>query len=192
MRGVVLDGAVYLTHALIESMVQEPVWPHPVLHRRRRVHRRQRTRACLGGEDGPDRDWPAGSPPNSPRTTSGSTWSRPAASTRRRDNPEWYQGRMPNAAGIPLGPSRPCRRDRRDLPVPGQRRQRLHHRPDDPRQRRQRLLLIEEATAARVPLGPPRRWWSATSRRAPARVTAPPAASGSGAPGQRSTDAASD
>ena len=34
---------------------EERIWAHPVLHRRRRLRRRQRTRACLGGQDGPGR-----------------------------------------------------------------------------------------------------------------------------------------
>jgi len=41
-----------------------------------------------------------------------------------------------------LGPSGTCRRNRGDLPVSGQRRRRLHYRPDRPRQRRHGILLI--------------------------------------------------
>ena len=55
VRGVVLDGALYLTQAVIPSMVKNQLWPHPVLHRPRCVYRRQRTRPCLGGKDGADR-----------------------------------------------------------------------------------------------------------------------------------------
>ena len=55
VRGVVLDGALYLTRAVIESMVEAQLRAHPVLHRRRRLRRWQRTRACLRREDGAGR-----------------------------------------------------------------------------------------------------------------------------------------
>ena len=80
VRGVVLDGALYLTRARHRVDGQEPLWPHPVLYRRRRLRRRQRTRPCLRRQNGPGRDLRAAWPRSSPRTTSGSTWCRRAAS----------------------------------------------------------------------------------------------------------------
>jgi hypothetical protein len=63
----------------------------------------------------------------------------PGSIDTSRANPEWYQGRVPNAAGIPWAQGTST--DRRHLPVPGHRRQRFHHRPDHPRERRRRVLL---------------------------------------------------
>ena len=60
-------------------------------------------RPRLGGEDGPGRAragrWPPSSPPHNIRVNVVS----PGSIDTSRDNPEWYQGRTPNAAGIPLG-----------------------------------------------------------------------------------------
>src|SRR6185312_10717634 len=51
VRGVVLDGAIYLTRGhRVDGEAR--VWPDPVFHRGGGVRRRQRARACLGGEDG--------------------------------------------------------------------------------------------------------------------------------------------
>ena len=69
----------------------------------------------------------------------------PGSIDTRRDNPEWYQGPAAERRWHSAGSARPRGRDRRDLPVPGQRRRRLHHGPDDPRQRRQWVLLIRRA-----------------------------------------------
>ena len=52
VRSVVLDGALYLTRALIEPMVSNQLRADLVFHRRWSVHRRQRSRARLRGEDG--------------------------------------------------------------------------------------------------------------------------------------------
>ena len=103
VRGVVLDGAIYCTRAVIELDGREPLRAHPVLHRRRRLRRRQRDaptsrrrrwawsgwRAALASEFAP----------HNIRVNVVS----PGSIDTRRDNPEWYQGRVPNAAGIPLG-----------------------------------------------------------------------------------------
>src|SRR5580693_9105717 len=56
IRGVVLDGPLYLTRAVIEPMVENRYGRHPVLLRRRRnLGERQRPHAFIGREDGADR-----------------------------------------------------------------------------------------------------------------------------------------
>ena len=52
-----------------------------------------------------------------------------------------HQPRERITAEVPLGRLRPCGRDRRRLPVPGQRGGRLRVRPGDPRQRRAQHVL---------------------------------------------------
>ena len=82
---------------------RERVRPHPVFLRRGRLHRRQRTRACLGGEDGAWSGWCGRWLPSSPARTSAPTWPPRSSIDTRRHNPEWYRGHVPSAAGIPLG-----------------------------------------------------------------------------------------
>ena len=142
VRGVVLDGALYLTRAVIESMVKSSYgrilfFTGEGAFVRRQPGARMSRRRRWGWWD-LRVPWPR----NSRRTTSASTSCRPASSTRSRDHPEWYQGRTPNARRHSVGPPGQGGGDCRHLRVPGQRRRRVHHRPDHPRQRRQRLLLI--------------------------------------------------
>ena len=47
--------------------------------------------------------WRGRWPPNSPRQNIRVNVVSPGSIDTRRDNPEWYQGRVPSAAGIPLG-----------------------------------------------------------------------------------------
>ena len=103
MRGVVLDGALYLTRAVIEldgaatgtaASCSSPA--------------KARSSAAAGARMSRRRRWGwwgsrAGWPRSLPRTTSGSTWCRRAASIRSGQIPSGTKGRTPNAAGIPLG-----------------------------------------------------------------------------------------
>ena len=72
VRGVVLDGAFYCTHAVMPSMVDNHRRPYPVLHRRRRL------RVQPNGPTCPRPrwawwEWPAAWLPNLRPTTSGLT-----------------------------------------------------------------------------------------------------------------------
>ena len=104
VRGVVLDGALYLTRALIGSMVKN-----------------QYGRILFFTGEGalvPAAAWtrPCLRPPRWAWWGSRGRWLpefaaqnirvnvvSPGSIDTRRDNPEWYQGRAPSAAGIPLG-----------------------------------------------------------------------------------------
>ena len=134
-----LDGAVYCTRAVIESMVDEQVRADRLLHRRGRVRGRLQdaphVSAAKMGLVGLARGLASEFAAQNIRVNVVS----PGSIDTSRANPEWYQGRAPNAAGIPLGRQGTVGRDRRHLPVPRQRRRRLHHGPDHPRQRRRRV-----------------------------------------------------
>jgi 3-oxoacyl-[acyl-carrier protein] reductase len=102
VRGVVLDGALYLTRALIGSMVA---------NRYGRILFFTGDGAFTGGSGrahvsaakmalvGMARALASEFAPHNIRVNVVS----PGSIDTRRDNPEWYQGRVPNAAGIPLG-----------------------------------------------------------------------------------------
>ncbi|HLJ05633.1 MAG TPA: SDR family oxidoreductase, partial [Acetobacteraceae bacterium] len=102
VRGVVLDGAVYLTRAVIESMVQ---------HQYGRILFFTGEGAFVGGSGrahvsaakmglvGFARGLASEFAPKNIRVNVVS----PGSIDTQRANPEWYQGRVPSAAGIPLG-----------------------------------------------------------------------------------------
>ncbi len=102
VRGVVLDGAVHLTRALIGPMVR---------NRHGRIlffvgdgsfiggHGRALVSAAKMGLVGFARALASEFAEHDIRVNVVS----PGVIDTRRDNPEWYQGRPPNAAGIPLG-----------------------------------------------------------------------------------------
>ena len=102
VRGVVLDGAVYLTRAIIESMVK---------HKYGRILFFTGEGAFVGGSGrahvsaakmglvGFARGLASEFAPHNIRVNVVS----PGSIDTMRANPEWYQGRTPNAAGIPLG-----------------------------------------------------------------------------------------
>src|SRR5271166_2289411 len=102
VRGVVLDGALYLTRAVIESMVQ---------HRYGRILFFTGEGAFVGGSGrahvsaakmalvGLARGLASEFASHNIRVNVVS----PGSIDTRRDNPEWYGNRPPDAAGIPLG-----------------------------------------------------------------------------------------
>lgn len=102
VRGVVLDGALYLTRAIIGSMVG---------HRYGRILFFTGEGAFVGGSGrahvsaakmglvGLARGLASEFAPHNIRVNVVS----PGSIDTQRANPEWYQGRAPNAAGIPLG-----------------------------------------------------------------------------------------
>jgi 3-oxoacyl-[acyl-carrier protein] reductase len=102
VRGVVLDGALYLTRAVIESMVK---------HQYGRILFFTGEGAFVGGSGrahvsaakmglvGFARGLASEFAPHNIRVNVVS----PGSIDTSRANPEWYQGRVPNAAGIPLG-----------------------------------------------------------------------------------------
>jgi 3-oxoacyl-[acyl-carrier protein] reductase len=102
VRGVVLDGAFYCTRAVIESMVK---------HRYGRIVFFTGEGAFIGGAGralvsaakmglvGLARSLASEFAPQNIRVNVVS----PGSIDTTRANPEWYQGRVPNAAGIPLG-----------------------------------------------------------------------------------------
>ena len=102
VRGVVLDGALYLTRALIGSMVA---------HRHGRIlfftgegafvggNGRAHVSAAKMGLVGFARGLASEFAPHGIRVNVVS----PGSIDTARANPEWYQGRTPDAAGIPLG-----------------------------------------------------------------------------------------
>jgi 3-oxoacyl-[acyl-carrier protein] reductase len=102
VRGVVLDGALYLTRALINPMVE---------HKFGRILFFTGEGAFVGGSGrahvsaakmglvGFARSLASEFAPHNIRVNVVS----PGSIDTRRDNPEWYGGRPPDAAGIPLG-----------------------------------------------------------------------------------------
>jgi 3-oxoacyl-[acyl-carrier protein] reductase len=102
VRGVVLDGAIYCTKAVINSMVE---------NRYGRIlfftgdgaftggSGRAHVSAAKMGLIGLARSLASEFAGHNIRANVVS----PGSIDTRRDNPEWYQGRVPNAAGIPLG-----------------------------------------------------------------------------------------
>jgi 3-oxoacyl-[acyl-carrier protein] reductase len=102
VRGVVLDGAVYLTRALIEPMVKNQygrilffTGEGAFVGGSGRAH----VSAAKMGLVGFARGLASEFAPQNIRVNVVS----PGSIDTRRDNPEWYQGRTPNASGIPLG-----------------------------------------------------------------------------------------
>ena len=145
VRNVVLDGALYLTRALIGPMVENKYGNILFFVGDGAYSGRGSGRAHLSAAKmalvGLARGLASEFAPHNIRVNVVS----PGSIDTRRDNPEWYGNRPPDAAGHPARAAREDRRDRRDLPVPGQRRRRVHHRPDHPRQRGCRLLLKRAA-----------------------------------------------
>ncbi len=102
VRGVVLDGAIYATQAVIPAMVE---------HRFGRIlfftgdgsftggTGRAHVSAAKMGLVGLARALATEFAPQNIRVNVVS----PGSIDTRRDNPEWYRGHSPNAAGIPLG-----------------------------------------------------------------------------------------
>ena len=102
VRGVVLDGALYLTRALIDSMVKNQygrilffTGEGAFTGGKGRAH----VSAAKMGLVGMARALASEFAAHNIRVNVVS----PGSIDTRRDNPEWYQGRPPNAAGIPLG-----------------------------------------------------------------------------------------
>ena len=102
VRGVVLDGALYLTRALIDSMVKNNygrilffTGDGAFAGGRGRAH----VSAAKMGLVGFARALATEFAPNNIRVNVVS----PGSIDTSRANPEWYQGRPPDAAGIPLG-----------------------------------------------------------------------------------------
>ena len=102
VRSVVLDGAIYLTRALIEPMVQNKygrilffTGEGAFVGGSGRAH----VSAAKMGLVGFARGLASEFAPHNIRVNVVS----PGSIDTRRDNPEWYQGRVPSAAGIPLG-----------------------------------------------------------------------------------------
>jgi len=103
VRGVVLDGALYLTRAVIESMVKNRYGRilffagdgAYAAQGSGRAHISAAKMALIGLARGLASEFAA----HGIRVNVVS----PGSIDTRRDNPEWYQGRVPSAAGIPLG-----------------------------------------------------------------------------------------
>jgi 3-oxoacyl-[acyl-carrier protein] reductase len=102
VRGIILDGPLYLTRALIGSMVANNygrviffTGDGSYTGGKGRAH----VSAAKMGLVGMARALATEFAPNNIRVNVVS----PGSIDTRRDNPEWYQGRTPNAAGIPLG-----------------------------------------------------------------------------------------
>ena len=102
VRGVVLDGALYLTQAVIPSMVKNQygrilffTGHGAFTGGSGRAH----VSAAKMGLVGFARALASEFAGQNIRANVVS----PGSIDTRRDNPEWYQGRVPNAAGIPLG-----------------------------------------------------------------------------------------
>ena len=103
VRGVVLDGALYLTRALIEPMVENRYGRILFFVGDGAISARDNGRTLLSaakmGLIGMARGLASEFAPHNIRVNVVS----PGSIDTRRDNPEWYQGHLPNAAGIPLG-----------------------------------------------------------------------------------------
>jgi NAD(P)-dependent dehydrogenase (short-subunit alcohol dehydrogenase family) len=102
VRGVVLDGALYLTRAIIPSMVANSygrilffTGDGAFTGGKGRAH----VSAAKMGLVGMARALASEFAANNIRVNVVS----PGSIDTRRDHPEWYQGRPPSAAGIPLG-----------------------------------------------------------------------------------------
>jgi 3-oxoacyl-[acyl-carrier protein] reductase len=102
VRGVVLDGALALTRAVVPSMIKNNygrilffTGDGAFTGGRGRAH----VSAAKMGLVGMARALASEFAPNNIRVNVVS----PGSIDTRRDNPEWYQGRPPSAAGIPLG-----------------------------------------------------------------------------------------
>jgi NAD(P)-dependent dehydrogenase (short-subunit alcohol dehydrogenase family) len=102
VRGVVLDGALYLTRAVIESMVANRygrilffTGEGAFVGGSGRAHVSAAKMGLVGFARGLASEFAA----QNIRVNVVS----PGSIDTRRDNPEWYQGRAPSAAGIPLG-----------------------------------------------------------------------------------------
>ena len=102
VRGVVLDGAFYLTQAVIPSMVENNygrilffTGDGAFTGGSGRAH----VSAAKMGLVGMARSLASEFAAHNIRANVVS----PGSIDTRRDNPEWYQGRVPGAAGIPLG-----------------------------------------------------------------------------------------
>ena len=103
VRGVVLDGALYLTRALIEPMVKNRYGRILFFVGDGAFSGRGAGRAHISaakmGLIGLARGLASEFAPHNIRVNVVS----PGSIDTRRDNPEWYHGRPPDAAGIPLG-----------------------------------------------------------------------------------------
>src|SRR3984957_9560348 len=103
VRGVVLDGAFYLTRALVGSMVENKFGRILFFVGDGAFSGRGSGRAHLSavkmGLIGLARGLASEFAPHNIRVNVVS----PGSIDTRRDNPEWYGGRPPDAAGIPLG-----------------------------------------------------------------------------------------
>jgi 3-oxoacyl-[acyl-carrier protein] reductase len=103
IRSVVLDGPVYLTRALIEPMVKHRYGCILFFVGDGSISARGSGRTLLSaakmGLIGMARGLASEFAPHNIRVNVVS----PGSIDTRRDNPEWYQGHLPNAAGIPLG-----------------------------------------------------------------------------------------
>lgn len=103
VRGVVLDGPVHLTRTLIEPMVENRYGRILFFVGDGSLSARGSGRALLSaakmGLIGLARGLATEFAQHNIRVNVVS----PGSIDTRRDNPEWYQGRLPNADGIPLG-----------------------------------------------------------------------------------------
>ena len=103
VRGVVLDGALYLTRALVGAMVANKYGRILFFVGDGAFSGRGSGRAHISaakmGLIGLARGLASEFAPHNIRVNVVS----PGSIDTRRDNPEWYQGRPPNAEGIPLG-----------------------------------------------------------------------------------------
>jgi len=103
VRGVVLDGALYLTRALIEPMVANRYGQILFFVGDGAFSGRGSGRAHISaakmGLIGLARGLASEFAPHNIRVNVVS----PGSIDTRRDNPEWYHGRVPDASGIPLG-----------------------------------------------------------------------------------------
>jgi NADP-dependent 3-hydroxy acid dehydrogenase YdfG len=140
VRGVVLDGALYLTRAVIESMVKNKygrilffTGEGAFVGGNGRAHVSAAKMGLVGFARAGVRVRSTQHPgqrgfPRQHRYGAGKSRMVPGTHAERRG----HSTRPPRQGG----------RDRRHLPVPGQRRWWFHHRPDDPCKRRRRVLLI--------------------------------------------------